>query len=89
MNHQPKPTRLTGGVLALGLLLGLSNPIEAAQDNDIEYSAMNHGAMLGMDHGQRISAPVKPVGHRGMGHGRMPGMDHDVASPVLVQPMKH
>ncbi|HBO9765041.1 TPA: copper resistance protein B, partial [Pseudomonas aeruginosa] len=33
MSRQPKPARLAGGALALGLLLGLPNPVEAAQDN--------------------------------------------------------
>ncbi|VFT07221.1 copper resistance protein B [Pseudomonas aeruginosa] len=67
MSRQPKPARLAGGALALGLLLGLPNPVEAAQDNGMEHSAMDHGAMPGMDHGQRTSAPAKPMDHQGMG----------------------
>lgn len=89
MSRQPKPARLAGGALALGLLLGLPNPVEAAQDNGMEHSAMDHGAMPGMDHGQRTSAPAKPMDHQGMGHGRMPGMDHGAASPAPAQPMEH
>ncbi|MBF3172423.1 copper resistance protein B, partial [Pseudomonas aeruginosa] len=89
MSRQPKPARLAGGALALGLLLGLPNPVEAAQDNGMEHSAMDHGAMPGMDHGQRTSAPAKPMDHQGMGHGRMPGMDHGTASPAPAQPMEH
>ena len=73
MSRQPKPARLAGGALALGLLLGLPNPVEAARDNGMDHSAMDHGAMPGMDHGQRTSAPAKPMDHQGMGHGRMPG----------------
>ncbi len=89
MSRQPKPACLAGGALALGLLLGLPNPVEAAQDNGMDHSAMDHGAMPGMDHGQRTSAPAKPMDHQGMGHGRMPGMDHGTASPAPAQPMEH
>ncbi len=86
MSRQPKPARLAAGALALGLLLGLPNPVEAAQDNGMDHSAMDHGAMPGMDHGQRTSAPAKPMDHQGMGHGRMPGMDHGTASPARHSP---
>ncbi len=89
MSRQPKPARLAAGALALGLLLGLPNPVEAARDNGMDHSAMDHGAMPGMDHGQRTSAPAKPMDHQGMGHGRMPGMDHGAASPAPAQPMEH
>lgn len=67
MSRQPKPARLAGGALALGLLLGLPNPVEAARDNGMDHSAMDHGAMPGMDHGQRTSAPAKPMDHQGWG----------------------
>ncbi len=67
MSRQPKPARLAGGALALGLLLGLPNPVEAAQDNGMDHSAMDHGAMPGMDHGQRTSAPANSWTTRGWG----------------------
>lgn len=81
MSRQPKPARLAGGALALGLLLGLPNPVEAAQDNGMEHSAMDHGAMPGMDHGAASPAPAQPMEHRGMDHGRMPGMSHAARQP--------
>lgn len=46
MSRQPKPARLAGGALALGLLLGLPNPVEAAQDNGMDHSARRQGRVI-------------------------------------------
>ena len=67
MSRQPKPARLAGGALALGLLLGLPNPVEAAQDNGMEHQGMDHGRMPGMSHAAR-----QPPGQAAPSQSRTP-----------------